>query len=307
MANYYEVLGVTKSASDDEIKKAYRALARKYHPDVNKDDKNAESKFKEISEAYAVLSDKAKRADYDSVGHDAFTRSGQGYDFSNMNREDMQNFNFGGMNMEDLLGDLFGGGGGFGGRRSRRPMKGADIQYTLAISFADVIRGNEYELNLKTGSGDERIKVKIPAGVDNSSKIRIAGKGHAGTNGAGFGDLYILPKIPKHAVYEREGADLTLHVDIDIFEASLGTKVEVPTPYGAVSLNIPATTQDGKKFRLKGKGVPQITGGGVGDLYVMIHVRVPEIKDESDKRVLSEMMSKYVRPDRSALLAKGAV
>ncbi|MDR2883831.1 MAG: DnaJ domain-containing protein [Deferribacteraceae bacterium] len=303
--NYYSVLGVQKSATDEEIKKAYRSLARKYHPDVNKDDKNAETKFKEISEAYAVLSDKDKRAQYDSVGHDNFTRSGQGYDFNNMNYEDMRNFNFGGMNMEDLLGDIFGGG--MGGRRARRPMRGQDIQYNLNIPFSDVIKGNEYELDLNTGAGKERIKVKIPAGVDNSSKIRIAGKGHAGGNGGGNGDLYIIPKIPKHPVYEREGSDLTINVDIDIFEATLGTKIQAPTPYGAVNLTIPPATQEGKKFRLKGRGVPHIKGGGVGDLFIAIHVRVPEIADEADREALATMMTKYVRPDRETLLTKGIV
>lgn len=363
--SYYDVLGVAKSATQDEIKKAYRSLARKYHPDINKDDKNAESKFKEISEAYAVLSDAEKKSQYDSIGHDAFTSSGRGYDFQNMNYEDMRNFNFGGMSMEDLLGDIFGGGS----RRksSRRPSKGADIQYSMPITFSDVINGNEYEFNLNhttvcgtcdgkggervtcpsckgTGmstksknmfgmgvceqchgegtimknrcpscggrgevSTSERIKVKIPAGVDNNSKIRIAGKGNAGENGGPSGDLYILPKIAEHPVYKRDGYDLNLEVDIDMFEATLGSKIQVPTPYGAVQLSIPAGTQENQKFRLKGRGIPKLKGSGKGDLYVIIHVVIPEVNDAHDQEVLQEMMKKYAHPDREALLRKGTI
>ncbi len=301
--NYYDILGVDKKATDEEIKKAYRSMARKYHPDVNQGDKGAEAKFKEVSEAYAVLSDKEKRDQYDNLGHDAFTHSGQGYDFNNMNYEDMRNFNFGGMSMEDLLGDIFG----TRSRRSNRPMKGPDVQYSLSIPFADVIRGNEYELNLSSGTGQERIKVKIPAGVDNNSKIRIAGKGGPGINNGPKGDLYILPRIPKHSVYEREGSDLYIQMDIDMFEATLGTKIQVPTPYGAVNLSIPAATQEGQKFRLKGKGVPSLKGNVKGDLYVVARIRIPEIKDESDKKILTEMMNRYARPDRDAIVRKGTI
>lgn len=363
MANYYEVLGVSKTASQEEIKKAYRSMARKYHPDINKEDKNAEAKFKKVSEAYAVLSDPEKKSQYDSLGHDAFTSGGQGYDFSNMNYEDMRNFNFGGMSMEDLLGDLFGGSR----RRSTRPVRGVDIQYSLAITFSDVIHGNEYQLNLNhtticsvckgkggekitcptckgTGmssksqnlfgmgtceqchgdgmvlksrcsacggrgevSANERIKIKIPAGVDTNSKIRIAGKGNAGENGGSNGDLYIIPKVPKHPVYERDGYNLSLKVDIDMFEATLGAKVQVPTPYGAVQLSIPAGTQEGQKFRMKDRGVPKLKGGGKGDLYVITHIVIPEITSEKDQETLRELMKKYAHPDRDELLRKGMI
>lgn len=362
--NYYDILGVSRTATDAEIKKAYRGLARKYHPDVNPDDKSAESKFKEISEAYAVLSDAEKRKQYDSLGHDAFTSSGSGYDFSNMNSQNWKDFNFGGMSMDDLLGDFLGGGMGRK-RQATSPQKGADIQYSMAIPFADVIKGNEYVINVKhstncpkcSGKGgdrqtcptcrgtgfsssnrsmfgmsacetchgtgsilknvcsecsgrgninvDDKIKVKIPAGVDNSSKIRIAGKGDAGENGGSNGDLYILPKIPKHSVYERDGADLSMNVDIGMFEAALGTKITVPTPYGAVNLNIPAGAQQGQRFRLKGKGVPKLKGGVNGDLYVVLKVVVPAVNNEADKAELEKMMSKYPGPDRDSLLSKG--
>jgi molecular chaperone DnaJ len=352
---------VAKTASQDEIKKAYRSLARKYHPDVNKNDKNAETKFKEISEAYATLSDADKKAQYDAVGHEAFTRSGQGYDFNNMNFEDMKNFNFGGFSMDDILGDLLGGGR----KRRRTPSGGDDLRYTLRITFSDVIHGNVYEFDLnrtencpkcKGSGGDlidcpvckgtgyttggifgmetckkckgaqripksncpacggsgivrvaERIKVKIPAGVDSSSKIRIAGKGNIGANGGGSGDLFIIPIIDKHPVYERSGADLTLQVDIDIFEAALGAKITVPTPYGQVNLSIPPATQEGQKFRLKGKGVPRLKGEGVGDLYISAHIVVPKLTQEADAVKLNEIKAHYPQPDRKDLLKRGTV
>lgn len=305
--NYYDVLGVSKSATEDEIKKAYRKLARKYHPDVNPDDKSAEDKFKEISEAYAVLSDKEKKAQYDSMGHDAFSHSGQGYDFHNMKYEDMQNFNFGGMSMEDILGDLFGGLGGGRSRRSTRPTKGADIQYSINIPFADVIRGNEYELTVNSNMGSERIKVKVPAGVDTGSKIRLSGKGDAGQNGGPRGDLYIIPKVPKHPVYERDGADLSITVNVDVFEAMLGTTLQVPTPYGPVNLKIPAGSQEGRKLRLKDRGVPRLKGVGKGDLYVVVHIIVPDVVDPQDIKLVEQLMARYPRPDRKHLLIDGVI
>jgi molecular chaperone DnaJ len=361
--NYYDVLGVSQSASQEEIKKAYRSLARKYHPDVNKSDKNAETKFKEISEAYATLSDSDKKAHYDAVGHDAFTRSGQGYDFNNMNYDDLKNFNFGGFSMDDILGDLLGGGR----RRGRRTASsdGQDIRYSLKVSFADIVRGSTYEFDLKRtkscpkckgeggeripcpvckGTGytaggifgtepckncggaqtipknrcpdcggkgivhiNERIKVKIPAGVDSTSKIRLAGKGNAGSNGGASGDLFITPVIDTHPVYERKGADLYLTVDIDIFEAVLGAKITVPTPYGQVNLSIPPATQEDQKFRLKEKGVPRLKGSGIGDLYVRAHIIVPKLIGDADTAKFNEIRARYPHPDRETLLKRGAI
>ncbi|MDR2105294.1 MAG: DnaJ domain-containing protein [Deferribacteraceae bacterium] len=359
--NYYEVLGVSKTASQEEIKKAYRLLARKYHPDVNKSDKDAETKFKEVSEAYATLSDPDKKAQYDAVGHDAFTSSGQGYNFNNMNFEDLKNFNFGGFSMDDILGGLFGGG-----RKKRRASSnGEDIHYKLRVSFSDVIHGKvcEFDLNRTKscpkckGEGGaripcpvcegmgytkggafgmerckhcngaqtipknqctvcggkgvvhvtEHIRVNIPAGVDASSKVRLAGKGNAGLNGGGDGDLIITPIIETHPIYTRNGADLSLTVDIDIFEAALGAKITVPTPYGPVNLNIPPATQEGQKFRLKGKGIPRTRGGGVGDLYVLAHIIVPKLTKDGDAARLSEIKAHYPEPDREKLLKRGAV
>lgn len=305
MANYYDTLQINKNASQDEIKKAYRKLARKYHPDVNKDDKNAEKKFKEVSEAYAVLSDPEKKAQYDKLGHEAFTNSGSGYDFSNMNYEDMKNFNFGGVRFEDLLGDLFGGYSQRS-RYSTRPIKGSDLNYRLPITLSDVFHGKEYEINLAAGYGSERIKVKIPKGVNEESKIRVAGKGEPGVNGGPNGDLYIIPEIAEHPIYKKDGANLNIYLDIDIFEASLGTTIQVPTPYGNVNIKIPENTQNNKKLRLKEKGLPKLKGG-TGDLFIIINIVVPEIKNSDDKKILESLKQKYSKKDRKELLSKGII
>ncbi len=368
--SYYDILGVKKTASQDEIKKSYRKLARKYHPDINPGNKEAEAKFKEISEAYAVLSDKTKRKEYDSLGHDAFTSGGHGFDFSNMNYEDMKSGSYGGFSFEDIFGDLFGGGGRSSRRTSRQSPagKGENLNYTIQVPFRDAIFGNEYEISVNRmvrcdscggnggdkvtcsacggtgqskqqagffgmsipcqscggtgytlknicskcgGNGfvrkNERLKIKIPAGVANNSKIRIAGKGNEGSPGYPNGDLYIITNVASHPLYERKGDNLYLNVDVDMFEAALGSKITVPTPYGEVNLNIPAGTQPGQKFRLKGKGVPHLKGGGKGDLYIIINVKIPQIAIDADRNALSEMKKRYSKPLRTELLRKGKV
>lgn len=363
--DYYEILGVSKSATADEIKKSYKKLAKKYHPDVNPNNKEAENKFKELSEAYAVLSDEEKRKEYDSVGHEAFTNSGHGYNFKNMNYDDMRNFNFGGASFEDLFSDIFGGSS----RRRRggrsEAAKGEDITYSMRIPFADSIHGSSYEINVNRsikcsecagtggkkstcrtcgGSGvggsngffqtqcetcggtgqqitdpckkcrgvghinvSERIKIKIPAGVSNGSKIRIAGKGNSGFGGGPEGDLYIITEVAPHPLYVRNDSDLSVTVDVDIFEALLGNKITVPTPYGQVTLNLPAGVQNGQKFRLKGKGVPMLKKDVKGDLYVIINVITPKNLTSEITASLKAAMEKTSRPDRSALLDKGKI
>lgn len=369
--NYYDLLEVSKNATDEEIKKSYKKLAKKYHPDLNPGNKEAESKFKEISEAYAVLSDPDKRREYDSVGHDAFTNSGHGFNFQNMNYEDMRHFNFGGSSFEDLFGDLFGGRSGKSGfSRGRQsnpfaPTKGDDITLQITIPFKDAVYGSIKEINVNrstkctscggmggkkstcsscngTGAGQsngffqqpcgtcggtgqqlidrckncggrgsvstsEKIKINIPAGVDNDSKIRLSGKGHAGTNGGPDGDLYIITKIIPSEVYVREGNDLYLDVNIDIFEASLGTKLTVPTPYGQVNLNIEPGFKSGRKFRLKEKGMPHIKKSTKGDLYIVVHIVTPEKLSSEAKDLLMQAKEKTPALDRSDILAKGSL
>jgi molecular chaperone DnaJ len=353
---------VCSSDLADEIKKTYRKLARKYHPDVNPGDKSAEDKFKEISEAYSVLSDDEKRKQYDSLGHDAFKSGGHGHDFSGANFEDIRN-HFGGFDFGDIFGDMFGGGGS----KSRRtaPRKGEDIHYTIQIPFKDAIFGNEYEIAVNhtescsscggkggdrvtcsackgsgkavsqqrgtfsmspcpvckgagetfqnvcsvcKGSGykniQEKIKVRIPKGVDKDSKIRVPGKGNAGANGGTQGDLYIITNVKDHEIFERKGDNIYVNVDVDMFEAALGEKINVPTPYGTISMNIPAGTQPGQKFRIKNKGVPGLGKDTTGDLYVVIKVNIPQVAMESDRAALKEMQKKYMTAEREKLIEK---
>ncbi len=364
--NYYDILDVNKTASADEIKKSYRKLARKYHPDVNPGNKEAESKFKELSEAYAVLSDEEKRKEYDSIGHEAFTNSGHGYNFKNMNYDDMRSYNFGGTSFEDLFGDLFGGFTSKSGRgRGSKKHKGTDIIYSIKVPFADAVKGTSYDLTIKRdiecpscyGSGgkktscsvchgtglkndggffaskcsscngtgerfvelckscqgkgyihaDERIKIKIPAGVDNASKIRIAGKGNVGDNGAPAGDLYITTNIIDNPIYDRKGNDLYVNIDIDIFEASLGGKLTVPTPYGAVNLNIPNGVKSGQKLRIKGKGMPVLKKDNYGDLYIILNIKAPENISENIKDLLISAQKLSTPIDRSSIISKGTI
>jgi len=360
--DYYDVLGLQKGASAEEIKKAYRKLARKYHPDVNSGDNTAEDKFKEISEAYGVLSDTEKKKQYDSLGHDAFKNGGHGYDFSGSNFEDIQN-HFGGFDFGDIFGAAFGGGGR--SRRSTAPRKGEDIHYTIQIPFRDAIFGNEYELAINhtesckscggkggdkstctacggkgqtmvnnrgrvgiapcatcqgtgeitqnvcsvcKGSGylnkQEKIKVKIPKGVDKNSKIRVPGKGNAGKNGGSQGDLYIITNVADHEVFNRQGNNIYVEIDVDMFEAALGEKINIPTPYGTISMNIPAGTQPGQKFRVKNKGVPALGKETIGDLYVVIKVNIPQVAQEDDRNALKKMQKKYMTGERDKLIEK---
>ena len=277
--DYYEILGVKKSAPEEEIKKAYRALAKKYHPDKNKGNKEAENKFKEISEAYAVLSDKEKREQYDRLGREAFSFGGGGggagsganpfggFDFSdfvNRARAQQQGGARGGRRstggFTDIFSDLFGGGGGF----EEVPSRGQDVEAELTIPFRDAVLGTTMELSVN-GSP---IKVKIPEGVRDGQRIRLRGKGSGGRGGQP-GDLNVLIHVTPHSFFERKGDDIHMELPITIGEAIRGAEVEVPTIHGPVRARIPAGTQGGQTFRLSGKGVKK------GDHYYRVQIVVP--------------------------------
>lgn len=347
--DYYEVLGVDKNASDDEIKSAFRKLAKKYHPDVSKEE-NAAEKFKEAQEAYAVLSDHDKRAKYDQFGHNAFNTNGGGF-------SGFDGFDFGGMS--DIFEDLFGGMGfstGGGRRRNANsPRKGNDLLYNLTIDFEEAVYGTKKDITLDmeeecdechgkggfdskscpechgTGSitseqrtmfgsflskttcpychgtgetfekkctechGTGRVKstktitVTVPAGIDNENRLRIQGKGEAGVNGGPNGDLYIEFTVREHKYFVREEDDIYIELPLTITEAVLGAKKEIPTLYGNVELTIPASTQNGEKMRLKGKGIENVNTKKKGDMYVITKIIIPEKLTRDQKKLFEEL------------------
>ncbi len=288
--DYYEVLGVSKNASDDEIKKAYRKLAIKYHPDKNPGNKEAEEKFKEISEAHEVLSDKQKRARYDQFGHAGVNGQGgnpfgggAGNPFGNgtynFNGQSF-NFDFGGGGLDDILGNLFG----FGAGRSRRPMRGADYRASLTIDFEEAIFGTTKTV---TAEGKD-IKLKIPAGIDDGMSIRLAGKGGPAPEGGQKGDLYIEIHVKPHKHLTREGAIILSEEHIDMVDAALGTEIEVETVDGKITMKVPAGTQSGTPFKLSGHGVPFRADGDRGPHIVTIIVDIPKKLTKKQKEILQE-------------------
>lgn len=347
--DYYEVLGVGRDAQPEEIKKAYRGLARKLHPDVNKDDPQAEEKFKEVAEAYAVLSDAQRRAQYDQFGHAG--PQGQGFDFSNFDFRDFDDFGFGG------IFDMFFGGGG--GRRARRhgPQQGRDLRLDLEVSFHEAAFGVEKEIEIprtescpecggsgaapgthpKTcpqcqgrgqvsftqqtafgrfvqtrpcevchgtgqvienpcpqcrGTGQVRqmrkIKVRIPAGVDDDSRLRLAGEGEGGIRGGPPGDLYVYISIRPDKTFTRDGYNVTCELPISFVQAALGAEVEAPTLDGTTRFKVPEGTQTGTVFRLRGKGIPILSGRGRGDQHVRVRVVTPTKLSEKQRDILRE-------------------
>ncbi len=265
--DYYEILGVKKSATESEIKKAYRDLAKKFHPDKNKGNKDAENRFKEISEAYAVLSDQEKRAQYDRLGAEAFGPGGAnpfaGFDFSQFmggggrGKRTRRTTTTGGGSMDftDIFGDLFGGGGG-GFAQQEQP----EMQAELTIDFRDALLGSTMSLQV---NGDS-MKVKIPEGIGNGQKIRVK---------RGNTPLQITVHVRPHPLFERRGDDIHIDLPITVGEAIRGAEVEVPTVYGQSRIRIPAGTQSGRTMRLSGKGVKR--KGGAGDQYCRILIHVP--------------------------------
>lgn len=281
--DYYEVLGVSKNASDDEIKKAYRKLAVKYHPDKNPGDKEAEEKFKEISEAHEVLSDKQKRARYDQFGHAGVGGNGsmggnpfQGGGFQNFNFD----FGGGGGGLDDILGSIFGFGGG-----PRRPARGADYRTTVTLTFEEAVFGTT-----KVVSADGKdLKVKIPAGIDDGMSIRLNGKGGAAPKGGTKGDLYVFIRVKPHKHLTREGTIILSETRISMADAALGTTVDVETVDGNVRMRIPAGTQSGTPFKLSGHGVPLMrSDGDRGPHIVTVIVETPKNLTKRQKELLEE-------------------
>lgn len=330
--DYYEVLGVERGAAEGDIKKAYRRMAMKYHPDRNPDDQTAEANFKEVKEAYEVLSNKQKRATYDQHGHAAFEQGGMG---AGGFRGDASGFSdaFG-----DVFGDIFGAGGRRGGRSN--VYRGADLRYELSLTLEQAVKGDSATISFPTtancgtcegdgakpgtsrktcgtcngvgqvraqqgffsvqqtcpkcrgagtvvespcadcsGNGQIReektLSVKVPAGVDQGDRIRLGGEGEAGQNGGPAGDLYVEIRVKRHEIFERDGANLHCEVPISFATAALGGQLKVPTLEGEVNLKVPAGTQSGNVFRLRGKGVKPVRGGSIGDLYCAVDVEIP--------------------------------
>lgn len=292
--DYYKSLGVDKKASADDIKKAFRKLAVKYHPDRNPGDKSAEDTFKEINEAYAVLSDPKKKEEYDTYGSSGFHQQ--------YSQEDIfRNFDFGGtfkdMGMgggEDIFSRLFGGAFSRGGRGSYRtsPQRGADHEMEIDISFRDAAQGVEKSVAFRRNGSREELKVRIPAGVDNGSRVRIAGKGAEGVNGGESGDLFLIIRVLPDPVFSRDGGDLFVERAIPFSAACLGISLDVPTLEGEKRVKIPAGIQPGTKIRLKGFGVKLHGSNSKGDLYLKIQVHVPESLNTEQKKLVEGLAKK---------------
>lgn len=304
--DYYSVLGVKKDASADEIRKVYRKLSRENHPDVKPGDTAASEKFKKVQEAYAVLGDAEKRAQYDRFGH-AFNKAGGGptYQWSGGPGGGAGPIDLGDLFGEGVdLGDLFGGFGGRGGGRrgpSPRPAKGQDLRTELTVPFLVAAEGGQHELGLNRAGKTERITVKIPAGLTDGSTIRLAGEGHPGAAGGPHGDLLLTIRVAPHPYFRREGNDLTVDIPITPAEAALGSKVEAPTlTEGRVVVTIPPGTSSGRKLRLRGKGVADRKTGTRGDLYVVAKVTVPDTLSD-EQRDLFERLKTLDRDPRVGL------
>jgi DnaJ-class molecular chaperone len=324
MKDYYQILGVPRSASDEEIKKSYRRLAKQYHPDVNKGSKEAEDRFKDISEAYNLLSDPKQRKQYDMFG-----QAGPGFDPSqaggyawssgpgpwSSTDQDGAHYTYTSGDVGDLgdiFGDLFGMGGFKRGSRGRgrsrarpqwttadegytagMPVDGTDATASVEIDFMEAIHGTQKTLSIQRDGKTEKIQVKIPPGVDNGSRVRIAGKGNPGQHGGKMGDLYLLIQVTPHPQFWREGADIYIDVPITIYTASLGGSIDVPTLSGAAKMKIPAGTHSGQRFRLPGKGATILGKKGYGDQYAVVQIAPPTHLDAKTRSLLEDLATQH--------------
>ena len=289
--DYYKILGVPRNAGEDDIKKAYRKLARKYHPDVSKET-NAKEKFQEVSEAYETLRDKEKRAAYDSLG--SGFRQGQDFRpppdwfdrFGGGRSEDL-----GGVDLSELFESLgaFGRATGFGRRGHRRgpamAFPGEDHEVPVRLTLEEAFRGAERTVQLE---GGHSFTARIPPGATDGQRLRLRGKGGAGANGGSPGDLYLQIHLEPHPLFRVSGHDLDLEVPLAPWEAALGAQVEIPTMTGRVTLKIPPGSKAGQKLRLAGKGLPQ-PGGGAGDLYAVLSIEAPSPLTEPEKKLFEEL------------------
>ncbi|QDU10322.1 DnaJ C-terminal domain-containing protein [Gimesia aquarii] len=287
--DYYDILEISRSASADEIKKAYRKLSRKYHPDMAPDDKSADQKFKEVQEAYDVLRDEEKRKQYDQFGH-SFQQAGPGggyYQSGGAGPVDLDDL-FGGGGID--LGDLFGGAFRGGKRAQPRPQKGESKRLHIEIPFHLAAVGGEHEISLQKGGASERLTVKIPPGVDNGSVIRLSGQGNPGIHGGPAGDLLITIKVGNHPYFKREGSNLILEVPITLSEAALGSKVDVPTlSEGEVTVTIPPGTSSGAKLRLREKGILDQKFKKTGDQICSIKIVAPKSLSDQARSLYEQL------------------
>ena len=331
--DYYEVLGIGKQADEKEIKRAYRKLAKKYHPDMNPGDKVAEQKFKEVTEAYNVLSDKEKKKLYDQFGFAAFDEAGnaradagsgfyggaggQGFggqggfrsgSFHTGDGSGYQEFHYEGGDMGDMFGDIFGNmfHGGFGGQKGYRQQasyRGEDLHADITVGFDEAAFGCDKMIHIQAadGTGVQSLSVHIPAGIDDGKSVRLRGKGHPGFGGGENGDLLLKVHITPRAGYERKGMDVYTTADIPFTTAVFGGEASFPTLYGNVVCKVPAGTQSGKKIRLRGKGIVSMKNPNVhGDQYVTIQIQVPTTLTAEQRQKLHEYENAMKQGGRSA-------
>jgi len=305
--DYYETLGVSKTASEDEIKSAFRKLARKYHPDVAKDKKEAEEKFKQINEAYEVLSDPEKRRKYDQLGENwnqpggfqpppqwGGRQPGGGF-YGGGGENGGVEFEFGGTGFSDFFEAFFGGGRGrsaFGGFGQRGTMaeRGSDVEADIMVTLEEALHGSTRQVSLRRAGSKktETYQVKIPRGVREGQRIRLAGQGEAGERGGKSGDLFLRVRLARHPDFSVEGSDLVHEVKIAPWQTVLGDQIIVPTLEGNARLKLPPGTQGGQRFRLRGRGLPGVSGQR-GDLYVVVQIAVPKKLSDSERKLWEQL------------------